>query len=94
MFCLCSFVSTEYYFDDIFILLLASSCCKPTIPEHSKFYSDNRYSYGDKVYTQCNEGYVTGGTALRVCQTNGQWSGSQTTCTSKVFIHSSFNEYD
>ena len=67
-----------------FTLFLANSCCKPTIPEHSKFYSDNRYNYGDKVFTQCNKGYVTGGTEFRVCQNNGQWSGSQTTCTSKI----------
>jgi len=62
---------------------VAKSCCKPMVPEHSKLYSDNRYNYGDKVYTRCDEGYVTGGTALRDCQNNGQWSGSQTTCTIK-----------
>ena len=68
-----------------FFPFLANSCCKPKIPEHSTFYSDNSYFYGDKVYTKCDTGYVTGGTALRTCQNNGQYSGAQTTCTSKVF---------
>ncbi|XP_065058048.1 sushi, von Willebrand factor type A, EGF and pentraxin domain-containing protein 1-like [Rhopilema esculentum] len=60
---------------------IANSCCKPKVPEHSTFYSDNRFNYGDKVYTSCDVGYVIGGTAFRVCQNNGQWSGTQTTCT-------------
>eukprot|EP00794_Sanderia_malayensis_P006969 gene6969-7754_t len=60
---------------------IANSCCKPSIPSHSTFYSDNSYNYGNKVYTKCDAGYVTGGSDLRTCQNNGQWSGSQTTCT-------------
>jgi len=60
---------------------VANSCCKPKVPEHSKLFSDNRYNYGDKVYTECDKGYNAGGTALRTCQNNGQWSGTQSTCT-------------
>lgn len=64
-------------------LFTANSCCKPSIPDHSTFYSDNRYNFGDKVYTKCDTGYVTGGTALRTCQNNGQYTGAPTTCTSE-----------
>eukprot|EP00794_Sanderia_malayensis_P006970 gene6970-7755_t len=60
---------------------IANSCCKPSLTGHSTLYSDNSYNYGDKVYTKCDVGYVTGGSALRTCQNNGQWSGTQTTCT-------------
>ena len=65
------------------LIITANSCCKPTIPDHSMFFSDNRYNFGDKVYTKCDTGYVTGGTALRTCQNNGQYTGAPTTCTSE-----------
>ncbi|KAM3600110.1 uncharacterized protein V6R79_017799 [Siganus canaliculatus] len=38
------------------------------------------YLQGARVTLSCDDGYTLGGSVLRVCQENGQWSGEETTC--------------
>ncbi|XP_076614848.1 sushi domain-containing protein 2-like [Chaetodon auriga] len=41
------------------------------------------YLQGAKVRLSCNDGYTLKGSAERVCQENGQWSGEDTSCEAK-----------
>lgn len=38
------------------------------------------YLQGAKVRLSCNEGYNLKGSAVRLCQADGQWSGEETRC--------------
>ena len=37
-------------------------------------------TYPNKVYFQCDEGFVLKGSSVRVCLANGSWSGNDTAC--------------
>ena len=37
-------------------------------------------TYPNKVYFQCDEGFVLKGSSLRVCMANGSWSGNESSC--------------
>ncbi|TKS84488.1 Sushi domain-containing protein 2 [Collichthys lucidus] len=38
------------------------------------------YTQGAKVQLSCDDGYTLKGSAVRTCQSNGHWSGEETTC--------------
>ena len=38
------------------------------------------FSYGNSVSFNCNSGYALVGTAQRLCQQSGVWSGEQPRC--------------
>ena len=40
-------------------------------------------SIGDVARYSCDTGYILNGTAERICQADGQWSGSVPTCESE-----------
>ena len=40
----------------------------------------NDFRFGASVYYECNEGFQLVGTASRVCQNTGLWSGLLPTC--------------
>ncbi|XP_070845519.1 sushi domain-containing protein 2-like [Chaetodon trifascialis] len=42
-----------------------------------------RYLQGAKVRLSCNDGYILKGSAERVCQEDGKWSGEDTSCEAK-----------
>ena len=37
-------------------------------------------TYPNKVYFQCDEGFVLKGSSVRLCLANGSWSGNDTAC--------------
>ena len=37
-------------------------------------------SLGSQANYSCSEGYILNGNAIRVCQEDGQWSGSEPAC--------------
>ncbi|XP_042364941.1 sushi domain-containing protein 2-like [Plectropomus leopardus] len=55
------------------------SCGWLSPPSHGK-KEGTTYLQGAKVNLICDDGYTLKGSAERVCQQNGQWSGEETTC--------------
>ena len=45
---------------------------------------------GDTCSVSCNTGYDLTGSTTRTCQSNGQWSGSETICTRGLLKHVKF----
>ncbi len=43
----------------------------------------NSVSFGSKVTYTCNNGYILSGNNSRMCQDDGQWTGSAPVCNSK-----------
>ena len=37
-------------------------------------------TFGSQANYSCGEGYVLNGNSIRICQTDGQWTGSEPTC--------------
>ena len=37
-------------------------------------------TFGSQANYSCSEGYVLNGNSIRMCQSDGQWSGSEPTC--------------
>ena len=42
--------------------------------------SGTQTTYPNHVTIGCDEGFILRGSNIRVCQTNGQWSGNETFC--------------
>ncbi len=59
------------------------SCGNPGVPENGKKNS-SIYQYGNSIEFECDVGYTLQGSQVRTCQTNGQWTGIQPTCPSKL----------
>jgi len=58
---------------------LEHSCGNPGVPANGKKHSST-YQYGDSIKFECNVGYTLSGSAIRTCQNNGLWTGTQPTC--------------
>ena len=41
-------------------------------------------TFGSQANYSCSEGYVLNGNSIRICQTDGQWTGSEPTCEGQV----------
>ena len=41
---------------------------------------DGKLLYEDTCSFTCNDGYIMRGSAMRICQSDGMWSGSETSC--------------
>ena len=81
-------VQKNFYTRFTFLVLLRDIfCCFPLAVEcGSLVMPRNGSSYGklatypNKVYFQCDEGFIIKGSSLRTCQANGSWSGGDTSC--------------
>ena len=71
------------------------SCGNPGTPDNGGKNS-SAYQYGNAISFTCNVGYTMQGSQVRTCQTNGEWTGTQPTCTSKLdsFYHVLFDNGD
>ena len=69
----------------LFILFQEHSCGNPGVPANGKKNSST-YQYGDSINFECNVGYTLSGSAIRTCQNNGLWTGTQPTCQSKLHV--------
>ena len=56
-----------------------SRCPDLEVPEFSRKIGDNR-TIGSVMYFICNDDYDIDGSNARMCQSNGEWSGTQPTC--------------
>ena len=63
----------------IVLLHAVVTCSIPSRPDNGQLYYVGR-SYNDRVNFSCNPGYLLIGTSIRTCQSNGQWSGIQPSC--------------
>ena len=59
------------------------SCGNPGTPYNGEKNSST-YQYGNSISFTCNVGYTLQGSQVRTCQTNGEWTGTQPSCTSKL----------
>ena len=84
---------TESYCDGVFIsvrvwvifaVLYFLECPTLTNPNNGMLNcslgGDGFASYGDTCYFTCNNGYELIGSATRICQADGWWSGSHPRC--------------
>lgn len=55
------------------------SCGLPTVPANGAIFGDS-YLFGDQINVTCNIGYRLLGSADRVCQASGVWSGVESVC--------------
>ena len=58
------------------------NCGSLTAPNNGA-KSGSGVKYLSVVTFSCNTGYNLGGSSSRTCQSNGNWSGGTTSCTSK-----------
>ena len=65
--------------------LTERSCGNPGVPNNGKKNSSS-YQYGNSIKFECNVGYTLQGSAVRTCEDNGLWTGTQPTCQSKLDI--------
>ena len=70
--------------NNIFAVLYFLECPMLTNPNNVTFNCslgrDGFASPGDACYFTCNDGYELIGNAIRICQTDGWWSGSDPVC--------------
>jgi len=61
--------------------LTLSDCGGVTKPVFGQVSVVSQTSYGHNATFSCNTGYSLQGSEIRACGSNGQWSGTQPTCT-------------
>ena len=57
----------------------AVQCGPLVMPMNATSYGELT-TYPNKVYFQCDEGFILKGSSVRVCLANGSWSGNDTAC--------------
>ena len=64
--------------------------CPPlAAPDHGSndcLLEGEGYLPGELCLFKCDDGYKLGGSTSRICQDNGTWSGTTTTCTRGMMI--------
>ena len=70
-----------------FVFILLVLCPSLTAPNNGiincSLGDDGAFSYEDTCSFTCNEGFVFNGNDTRTCQSDGSWSGNDTTCESE-----------
>lgn len=68
-----------------FLLFLPVACSEPGRPVNGNRRLPINLVVGSRVTYSCNEGYLLVGSEVRACGDNGQLSGQQPTCQSKLW---------
>ena len=58
---------------------IAVSCGNLSSPVDGEVSAEGN-TFGSQANYSCSEGYVLNGNSTRMCQADGQWSGSKPTC--------------
>ena len=58
---------------------IAVSCGNLSSPVDGEVSADGN-TFGSQANYSCSEGYVLNGNSTRMCQSDGQWSGSEPLC--------------
>ena len=68
----------------------AVQCLELTNPQNGMIScslgDDGIPSYGDTCSFTCNTGYELTGSDTRTCQSDGSWSGTNTTCSGGTYV--------
>ena len=70
----------RYLFTIIISLNFTAILCANLSSPVNGTVSVDANTVGSQANYSCNEGYVPNDTTTRVCQADGQWSGSEPTC--------------
>lgn len=73
------FPSSFFFSFPSFALVASSTCPALEAPTHGKKFG-SKYLIGHEVHFMCSSGYHLVGSATRVCQENGNWSGVAALC--------------
>ena len=84
---------TEYVILFDYISVTAVPCGNLSSPANGRVRIDGS-TFGSQANYSCSEGYVLNDNSSRMCQADGQWSGSEPTCEGmplicvvKFFVH-------
>ena len=62
-------------------------CPELSAPENGDIgYDTIQHYYTSRAIYSCNSGYMLEGSDTRMCQRNGEWSGTPPTCKCKTYI--------
>ncbi|XP_039605785.1 membrane cofactor protein-like [Polypterus senegalus] len=56
------------------------TCDHPENMMNGKFDNSKKFYFGQKIYAECDKGYVMVGRNYRLCLANGKWDGFNPTC--------------
>ena len=71
----------EYHCESVLnLFFLEIKCPKLAAPQYGKVFVSGQHP-GDYAYYRCGYGYSLKGNRRRVCLHNGNWSGSDSSCT-------------
>ena len=75
--------------------MYVDECPLLSSPEYGHIVSITGNTINDTVVVKCFDSFILIGSAVRRCQPNGQWSGTDTACVGKLMIiaTSDVNEY-
>ena len=61
----------------------AKDCGNLSVPLNGSF-SGRETIFPNEVTFSCDEGFILNGSRVRHCQSNGSWSGIETSCTGRI----------
>jgi len=67
-----------------YVVLLGTTCPKLTVPKNGGIKLSQGQNVGSKASYSCLSGFAMNGNEIRVCRSNGAWTGSDPECSSKV----------
>ena len=74
---------SENCIPDAFLLFVAVDCGPLPVPTNGSSSGDSTV-FPNAIQFSCDPGFILSGSASRMCQTNGTWSGFSTECSGKL----------
>ena len=75
--------SSKTYLPNSFPLFIAVDCGSLSVPMNGSS-SGVSTVFPNGIQFSCDPGFILSGSALRMCQTNGTWSGFSTVCSGRL----------
>ena len=74
---------SKTYLPNSFLLFLAVDCGSLSVPMNGSSSGDSTV-YPNGIQFSCDPGFILSGSALRMCQAYGTWSGFSTVCSGRL----------
>lgn len=74
---------SENCIPDAFLLFVAVDCGPLPVPTNGSSSGDSTV-FPNAIQFSCDPGFILSGSASRMCQTNGTWSGFSTECSGRL----------